>query len=62
MEEQLTEPLKRIKLLEQEHGTPKTLAKEEEVARIAAEVPLLESDTVYDDDFSTPKKKTSLSL
>ncbi|KAH9226115.1 hypothetical protein K456DRAFT_1731360 [Colletotrichum gloeosporioides 23] len=36
MEEQLTEALERVKLLEQEGDAFITLAKEEEVARIAA--------------------------
>lgn len=59
MEEQLTEALERIKLLEQERDAFKTLAKEEEVARIAAEgrIPLPKNDVAQDDEFASPKKK-----
>lgn len=44
MEEQLTEALERVKLLEQERDAFKTPAKEEEVARITA-VSLLKKTT-----------------
>ncbi|KAF9878898.1 hypothetical protein CkaCkLH20_03798 [Colletotrichum karsti] len=59
MEEQLTEALERAKLLEQERDAFKTLAKEEEVARIAAEgrIPLPKNDIAQDDEFASPKKK-----
>ncbi|KAK2735534.1 hypothetical protein CKAH01_01915 [Colletotrichum kahawae] len=63
MEEQLTEALEKIKLLEQERDAFKTLAKEEEVARIAAEgrIPLPKNDTAPD-EFSSPKKRPRFSL
>ncbi|KAF6825867.1 hypothetical protein CMUS01_09649 [Colletotrichum musicola] len=66
MEEQLTEALERIKLLEQERDAFKTLAKEEEVARIAAEgripLPKRGADDDDDDEFASPKKKPRFSL
>ncbi|TDZ68029.1 hypothetical protein CTRI78_v002537 [Colletotrichum trifolii] len=64
MEEQLTQALERIKLLEQERDAFKTLAKEEEVARIAAEgrIPLPKNDSAPDDEFASPKKKPRFSL
>ncbi|KAL0941278.1 uncharacterized protein CTRU02_204041 [Colletotrichum truncatum] len=64
MEEQLTEALERIKLLEQERDAFKTLAKEEEVARIAAEgrIPLPKNDAMVDDEFASPRKRPRFSL
>ncbi|KAI8247302.1 hypothetical protein K4K56_011872 [Colletotrichum sp. SAR 10_98] len=63
MEEQLTEALERVKLLEQEGDAFNTLAKEEEVARIAAvSLPKRKDDISYDDNFSLPKKRPRLSL
>ncbi|KAL3293358.1 PAP2 superfamily protein [Colletotrichum asianum] len=63
MEEQLTEAHEKIKLLEQERDAFKTLAKEEEVARIAAEgrIPLPKNDAAQD-EFSSPKKRPRFSL
>ncbi|WYZ36797.1 hypothetical protein EsH8_II_000303 [Colletotrichum jinshuiense] len=60
MEQELGEAFERIKLLEQERDAFKTLAKEEEVARIAAEgrIPLPKTvDAAPDDEFASPKKK-----
>ncbi|GKT47222.1 uncharacterized protein ColSpa_07403 [Colletotrichum spaethianum] len=60
MEQELGEAFERIKLLEQERDAYKTLAKEEEVARIAAEgrIPLPKAfDAAPDDEFASPKKK-----
>ena len=58
VESQLGEALERIKLVEQERDAFKTLAKNEEVARIAAEgcipLPPPEND---DDEFASPKKE-----
>lgn len=58
VESQLGEALERIKLVEQERDAFKTLAKNEEVARIAAEgcipLPPPESD---DDEFASPRKE-----
>ncbi|KAL2755458.1 hypothetical protein ACRALDRAFT_2077467, partial [Sodiomyces alcalophilus JCM 7366] len=58
LEEQLSEALERIKALEQERDTFKTLAQEEEVARIAAEgrIPLPKAQD-QDDEFASPRKK-----
>jgi hypothetical protein len=63
VQEQLEQALERIKLVEQERDAYKTLAKNEEVARIAAEgrIPLPTSED-QDDEFASPKKrKVSLS-
>ncbi|KAK1723215.1 hypothetical protein CaCOL14_001116 [Colletotrichum acutatum] len=60
MEQELGEALERIKMLEQERDVYKTLAKEEEVARIAAEgrIPLPKTaNAAPDDEFASPKKK-----
>ncbi|GJC85952.1 hypothetical protein ColLi_08790 [Colletotrichum liriopes] len=60
MEQELGEAFERIKMLEQERDAYKTLAKEEEVARIAAEgrIPLPKAfDAAPDDEFASPKKK-----
>ncbi|KAM0330734.1 hypothetical protein ACHAQA_003686 [Verticillium albo-atrum] len=65
LEEKLGEALERIKVLEQERDamrqerdTFKDLAKEEEVARIAAEgrIPLPKNED-HDDEFASPRKK-----
>ncbi|KAK2002490.1 hypothetical protein LX36DRAFT_707769 [Colletotrichum falcatum] len=59
MEQALGEALERIKMLEQERDAYKTLAKEEEVARIAAEgrIPLPKAfDAGPDDEFASPRK------
>ncbi|KAK1978063.1 hypothetical protein LZ30DRAFT_599998 [Colletotrichum cereale] len=59
MEQELGEAFERIKMLEQERDAYKTLAKEEEVARIAAEgrIPLPKAfDAAPDDEFASPKK------
>ncbi|ROT36403.1 hypothetical protein SODALDRAFT_315250 [Sodiomyces alkalinus F11] len=58
LEERLGEALERIKVLEQERDALKTLAQEEEVARIAAEgrIPLPPTQN-QDDEFASPRKK-----
>ena len=57
MQEQLEKALQRIKVVEQERDAFKTAAKNEEVARIAAEgrIPLPVSEDA--DEFSSPNKK-----
>ncbi|ORY60097.1 uncharacterized protein BCR38DRAFT_460059 [Pseudomassariella vexata] len=57
VQEQLEQALERVKLIEQERDAFKTLAKNEEVARIAAEgqLPLPHSEKL-DDEFDSPKK------
>lgn len=57
VQEQLDQALERIKVVEQERDAYKTAAKNEEVARIAAEgrIPLPPS-TSADDEFASPKK------
>ncbi|OLN87163.1 hypothetical protein CCHL11_03635 [Colletotrichum chlorophyti] len=59
IEQELGEALERIKLLEQERDAFKTLAKEEEVARIAAEgrIPLPKTSHAGFDEFASPKKR-----
>ncbi|KAK8006296.1 hypothetical protein PG991_012593 [Apiospora marii] len=60
VQEQLEQALERIKVVEQERDAFKTLAKNEEVARIAAEGRLpLPSPTEAEDEFSSPKKARS---
>ncbi|KAF5714194.1 hypothetical protein FMUND_7524 [Fusarium mundagurra] len=62
VQEQLDQALERIKLVEQERDAYKTAAKNEEVARIAAEgrIPLPPQDA--DDEFGSPNKdKTRVS-
>ncbi|KAM0197009.1 hypothetical protein ACHAPI_005558 [Fusarium lateritium] len=56
VQEQLDQALERIKLVEQERDAYKTAAKNEEVARIAAEgrIPLPSQDA--DDEFASPQK------
>ncbi|KAF5658894.1 chromosome segregation smc [Fusarium heterosporum] len=56
VQEQLDQALERIKLVEQERDAYKTAAKNEEVARIAAEgrIPLPSPDA--DDEFASPQK------
>ncbi|KAF4338837.1 hypothetical protein FBEOM_7260 [Fusarium beomiforme] len=56
VQEQLDQALERIKLVEQERDAYKTAAKNEEVARIAAEgrIPLPPQDA--DDEFASPNK------
>lgn len=63
LESKLNEALERIKVIEQERDAFKTLAKEEEVARIAAEgrIPLPKFGT-HDDEFASPRKKQRTSL
>ncbi|KAH6688542.1 hypothetical protein F5X68DRAFT_80480 [Plectosphaerella plurivora] len=63
LEEQLSEALERVKVLEQERDAFKTLAKEEEVARIAAEgrIPLPKFER-HDDEFASPRKKQRTSM
>lgn len=64
VQEQLDAALEKVKLVEQERDAFKTLAKNEEVARIAAEgcIPLPAPET-KDDEFASPKKeRTSLSI
>lgn len=58
VQEQLEQALERIKLVEQERDAFKMLAKEEEIARIAAEgqIPLPVEDDP-EDEFASPKKK-----
>ncbi|KAK8087115.1 hypothetical protein PG994_002089, partial [Apiospora phragmitis] len=58
VQEQLEQALQRVKVVEQERDAFKTLAKNEEVARIAAEgrLPLPPSSKEADDEFSSPKK------
>ncbi|KJZ80258.1 hypothetical protein HIM_00108 [Hirsutella minnesotensis 3608] len=60
VQEKLDEALERIKVVEQERDAFKTAAKNEEVARIAAEgripLPKIEDPT---DEFASPKKKPS---
>ncbi|KAF5019933.1 hypothetical protein F66182_8056 [Fusarium sp. NRRL 66182] len=60
VQEQLDQALERIKLVEQERDAYKTAAKNEEVARIAAEgrIPLPQSSEA-DDEFASPSKKRS---
>ncbi|KAM0561728.1 hypothetical protein ACHAPJ_002897 [Fusarium lateritium] len=60
VQEQLDQALERIKLVEQERDAYKTAAKNEEVARIAAEgrIPLPQSQEGDDDEFASPKKDT----
>ena len=57
VQERLDEALERVKVVEQERDAYKTAAKNEEVARIAAEgrIPLPKSDV--GDEFSSPYKK-----
>ncbi|KIL91415.1 hypothetical protein FAVG1_05031 [Fusarium avenaceum] len=57
VQEQLDQALERIKLVEQERDAYKTAAKNEEVARIAAEgrIPLPSQDA--DDEFASPQKE-----
>lgn len=57
VQEQLEQALERIKVVEQERDAFKTAAKNEEVARIAAEgrIPLPAADDA-DDEFASPKK------
>ncbi|KAM0426945.1 hypothetical protein ACHAPT_007843 [Fusarium lateritium] len=57
VQEQLDQALERIKVVEQERDAYKTAAKNEEVARIAAEgrIPLPQSSSA-DDEFASPKK------
>ncbi|KAJ4312955.1 hypothetical protein N0V84_009673 [Fusarium piperis] len=57
VQEQLDQALERIKVVEQERDAYKTAAKNEEVARIAAEgrIPLPPSSSA-DDEFASPKK------
>ncbi|KAI1016900.1 hypothetical protein LB504_006863 [Fusarium proliferatum] len=59
VQEQLDQALERIKLVEQERDAYKTAAKNEEVARIAAEgrIPLPPQDA--DDEFGSPNKDKS---
>lgn len=56
VQEELTNTVERIKLVEQERDALKTIAKNEEIARIAAEgqIPLPPSGS--DDEFSSPRK------
>ncbi|KAJ0161723.1 hypothetical protein CTA2_5694 [Colletotrichum tanaceti] len=64
IEQELGEAFERIKMLEQERDAYKTLAAEEEVARIAAEgrIPLPKPlDAEPDDEFASPKKKKKAS-
>ena len=63
VQEQLEQALERVKVVEQERDAFKTLAKNEEVARIAAEgcIPLPPADDA-DDEFASPKKKPRASL
>lgn len=63
LEAKLDEALERIKVTEQERDAFKTLAKEEEVARIAAEgrIPLPKFEK-RDDEFASPRKKQRTSL
>ncbi|KXJ96449.1 hypothetical protein Micbo1qcDRAFT_155017 [Microdochium bolleyi] len=59
VQEQLDEALERIKVVEQERDAFKTLAKNEEVARIAAEGRLpLPAPAAEDDEFASPKRKS----
>ncbi|KAK9426041.1 hypothetical protein SUNI508_12665 [Seiridium unicorne] len=63
IQEQLEQALQRIKVIEQERDAFKTLAQNEEVARIAAEgrLPLPQSEEA-EDEFASPKKaRVSLS-
>lgn len=61
VQEQLEQALERVKLVEQERDAFKTLAKNEEVARIAAEgrLPLPSPTEAEEDEFSSPKKARS---
>ncbi|KAM5351856.1 hypothetical protein ACJ41O_004579 [Fusarium nematophilum] len=58
VQEQLEQALERIKVVEQERDAYKTAAKNEEVARIAAEgrIPLPQPQDA-DDEFASPKKR-----
>ncbi|KAH6656574.1 hypothetical protein BKA67DRAFT_654903 [Truncatella angustata] len=57
VQEQLEQALERVKVIEQERDAYKTLAQNEEVARIAAEGRLpLPSSEESDDEFASPKK------
>lgn len=60
VQEQLDQALERIKLVEQERDAFKTAAKNEEVARIAAEgrIPLPPAES-HDEEFASPKKTRS---
>lgn len=60
VQEQLDEALERIKVVEQERDAFRTAAKNEEVARIAAEgrIPLPKVEDPSD-EFASPKKKTT---
>ncbi|KAJ3948827.1 hypothetical protein N0V92_012945, partial [Colletotrichum tropicale] len=62
MEEQLTEALERVKMLEQERDAFNMLAKEEEVARIIAVSLLKKNDISYNNNFSLAKKRPRLPL
>ncbi|KAK5997224.1 hypothetical protein PT974_02578 [Cladobotryum mycophilum] len=59
LQEQLDQALEKIKLVEQERDAYKAAAKNEEIARIAAEgrIPLPKSDDPEDEFASPPKKK-----
>ncbi|POR37857.1 Uncharacterized protein TPAR_01952 [Tolypocladium paradoxum] len=61
VQEQLEQALERIKVVEQERDAFKTAAKNEEVARIAAEgrLPLPKSEDPTD-EFASPKKKSTI--
>lgn len=63
VQEQLQQALERIKVVEQERDAYKTLAQNEEVARIAAEgrLPLPQPEE-SDDEFASPKKRKRTSL
>ncbi|KAM4059137.1 PAP2 superfamily protein [Hirsutella rhossiliensis] len=63
VQEQLDEALERIKIVEQERDAFKTAAKNEEVARIAAEgrIPLPRAEDPSD-EFASPKKKTTTAI
>ncbi|KAM3069522.1 hypothetical protein ACMFMG_005628 [Clarireedia jacksonii] len=56
MQEELTKLQERLKLVEQERDALKTVAKNEEVARIAAEGRIPLPRPTADDEFSSPKK------
>lgn len=63
VQEQLDQALEKIKVVEQERDAFKTLAKNEEVARIAAEgcIPLPHTED-EDDEFASPRKRPRLSV
>ena len=62
VQEELAKMQEQIKLVEQERDALRTIAKNEEVARIAAEGQIPLPISTEDDEFASPKKKSRKSL